>query len=161
MPAALKGAAQKQPYEDLLKGVPINPSLARSIPGAKIRSKQEILARHGGSLERDQYFGQGSQANRGLNKEQLAQKMTFGYVLPDLPAEGNSVGAAGKGGSSSRGTEEEQMRDQIIGEIDERKEFLDAMRAAGRGKEHEDAILGQISERLQDLRTLENLSKDA
>ena len=51
------------------------------------------------------------------------------------------------------------MREAIVREIDERREFLENMRAAGKGKEHEAAILGQISERMADLKVLENLSK--
>ena len=153
--AARRGPPQQQPYEDLLRGVPINPTLARQIPGAKLRSKEAIVAANGGTMERPQFGGAAPQ-NRGLSKEALQQKIEFGYVLPELPSESNSsrhVALPPKPKS-----EEDILRNQIVEEIDERREFLQSMRAAGRGKEHEDAILSQISERVADLKKLEELS---
>ena len=166
-PAARRGPQPKGPYEDLLKGVPINPNLARQVPGARLRTKEEIVARNGGTLERPQYGGGRPKVGGGLNKEQLQQKFEYGYVLGEQPTVSDSSGssirlqpaAASMPPPRVQRSEEDSMREAIVREIDERREFLENMRAAGKGKEHEAAILGQISERMADLKVLENLSK--
>ena len=118
--------------------------------------------RNGGSLERPQYGGGRPNLNRGLTKEQLQQKLEFGYVLGEQPTSGgvmrNSQPAAAATAPPRRQeSEEEALRSAIVTEIDERREFLDNMRALGKGKEHQEQILGEISSRLADLKTLEKL----
>lgn len=49
------------------------------------------------------------------------------------------------------------LRQQIEEEVAERQEFLDAMRAMGRGAEHEAVISGEIRDRLNDLKALDRL----
>ena len=163
-PAARRGPQPKGPYEDLLKGVPINPNLARQIPGAKLRTKEEIVMRNGGSLERPQYGGGRPNLNRGLTKEELQQKLEFGYVLNEQPTAGGGSGdgtrhfqPAASAPPPRQESEEDALRSAIVTEIDERREFLDNMRALGKGKEHEEAILGEIYSRLADLKTLDKL----
>jgi hypothetical protein len=162
-PAARRGPQPKGPYEDLLKGVAINPNLARQIPGAKLRTKEEIIMRNGGSLERPQYGGGRPNLNRGLTKEELQQKLEFGYVLGEQPTTSGGgtrhlqPAAAASAPPRRQESEEEALRSAIVEEIDERREFLDNMRALGKGKEHEARILGEISSRLADLKTLEKL----
>lgn len=49
------------------------------------------------------------------------------------------------------------MREAIVGEIEERREFLESMVAMGKGGEHEAQIKGQIAERMRDLATLDSM----
>jgi len=144
---------RKPKYEDPLRGVAINPSIARSLPGASRRSQQDILAMNGGSLERDQFRGGAPVKDREAHKEALQQTMAFGRELgpptkardppPPLP--------------KAKASQEQELRAAIADEIAERQQFLDSMRGAGRGGEHEATIEAQISERLADLATLDRL----
>merc|ERR1719409_332617 len=112
--------------------------LAGQIPGARLRTKEEIIARHGGSLERPQYAGGRPQLNRGLTKEALQEKLAFGHVLSEQqPTARGGSGGASKRGAAAGANEEDSMREAILQEIDERKEFLETMRRVGKGKEHE------------------------
>lgn len=49
---------------------------------------------------------------------------------------------------------------QVSAEIEERQQFLQRMSALGKGEEHEQAIKVQISDRMDDLRKLENLMRE-
>ena len=92
--------------------------------------------------------------------------MEFGRVLPKPAAEGqlNSTGRRLLGGTSSSSqqpqpsSEGEQMRASIVQEIEERRQFLDAMGSMGH-TEHKVQIHEQIAERLRDLKQLDELSR--
>jgi len=160
LPAARRrpagAGARPHQYEDLLKGVPINPRM--NLPGAHRRTQAMILAEHGGSLERDQYGGGPPPADRAAQVLQLQQQMEFGRVLPEGPsAAGPSRGAPKPKPRAER--PEDALRSSIIAEIDERRQFIETMRAAGK-TEHEEAIQGQIAERLNDLKRLEALESN-
>ena len=76
-------------------------------------------------------------------------------------AAGRSSGAAGSSASASAAmSEEARLHAAISTEIDERRDFLQSMRAAGKGKEHEANIGGQIAERMEELAKLERLMAD-
>lgn len=57
-------------------------------------------------------------------------------------------------------SEEAALHEAIGAEIEERRAFLEDMRACGRGKEHEGPITAQIAERVEELKTLERLMKN-
>jgi hypothetical protein len=55
-------------------------------------------------------------------------------------------------------SEEEELRDCIIKEIVEREEFLEKMKRLGTlGRKEEESIIGEIAEKLRDLKTVEKL----
>ena len=154
------------PHEDLLRGVPINPRLAAQVPGARLKTKEAIIRENGGSLDRPQYGGGPKPADRSTLVLEHQQRMEFGRVLPKPAAEGqlNSTGRRLLGGTSSSSqqpqpsSEEEQMRASIVQEIEERRQFLDAMGSMGH-TEHKVQIHEQIAERLRDLKQLDELSR--
>ena len=152
-PAATHTAQVQRPYEDLLKGVPINPAM--NLPGSHRKTREQILHEHGGTMERAQFRGAAPAPNRDQQKLALQQKFEFGYELPPLPAEAATV--APKAPPPRARKEEDVLRDEILSEIAERRKFLEAMHTAGKGAEHEEAIKGQIAERLRDLKTLDAL----
>jgi hypothetical protein len=145
------GAAQAK-YEDLLQGVPINPAM--NLPGAHRKTRAAILADNGGSLEREQYGGGRPVEDRAAQVERLQQQMTYGRVLgkPD------GAVAAPKPQPKPVKRPEDDLRASIVSEIDERLQFVSAMRAAGK-TEHEDAVLAQIAERKHDLQRLDELAR--
>ena len=111
-----------------------------------------ILAEHGGSMERDQYGGGRPVVDRKVVVQQHQQRMEFGRVLPEPPPP-----AEPRGMPKPRAERpEDALRSSILAEIDERRQFVETMRAAGR-TEHEAAIKGQIAERLNDLKRLDAL----
>jgi hypothetical protein len=150
-PAARKPTTV-QPYDDLLRGIPIRPNMG--LPGTR-RTQQQILASHGGSLERDQFRGGPLAADRAQQKLALQQQMEFGRALPDIPI---ATAEAPPQPQPSRQSAEASLRSAIVGEIEERRQFLDAMSAAGKF-EHETAVKAQISERMHDLERLDKLSQ--
>lgn len=83
---ACAATAKPRPYEDLLKGVPINPAMA--LPGSHRKTRAMIVAENGGSMERDQYGGGRPVEDRAIKVERLQQQMTYGKVLakPDAVA---------------------------------------------------------------------------
>ena len=63
--------------------------------------------------------------------------------------------AAARGGASMREVDvREQKIDAVIEEIKERREFLEDMRARGRGEQYEAQIRSEISSRLHELKKL-------
>ena len=85
--------------------------------------------------------------------------MEFGEVLPEPKSSSNiALPPAPKPRAASKSSEA-ALRDSIVAEIDERREFLEVMQAAGK-TEHEQAVRGQIAERLNDLKRLEKLMSD-
>ena len=144
-------------YEDKLKGVPINPRIAQHLPGAVRRSQADILAANGGSMEREQFRGGPQIADRDEQKQRLQNRMTYGTAELPPSSVPRAARSCGMEASNSTKSAEAALRDEIVGEIAERQEFLDQMRAAGCGAEHEQTITGQIAERMDDLRRLEKL----
>ena len=146
----------QRPYEDLLKGVPINPMM--QLPGAHRRSQAQIVADNGGSMERPQFRGARPGQDRTKLVTQLQQQMEYGHALPEPPADGANSTAPPPPPPPKRSAEA-ALRDSIVAEIDERREFLEVMRHAGK-TEHESAVQGQIAERLNDLKRLDALMTD-
>ena len=147
---------RKPKFEDPLKGVAINPMIARQLPGGAGRVTQaEILRSHGGSLERDQFRGgQPAGTSSEIQKEELQNLMTYGSKRLPEPARKRTGAAASNAPQCSA---ESSLRAQISDEIAERQDFLETMRAMGRGAEHEAKVKGEISERMQDLKALDRL----
>mmetsp|Transcript_39237 Transcript_39237/g.103430 ORF Transcript_39237/g.103430 Transcript_39237/m.103430 type:complete len:209 (-) Transcript_39237:203-829(-) len=146
---------RKPQFQDPLRGVPINPSLARQLPGGGGRlMHSDILAAHGGSLEREQFRGGPERVSGAVRKEELQNLMTYGKK--QLPPPSKPRAAPSQALEPAR-SEEASMRDAIANEIAERQQFLDSMHALGKGGEHEARIKGEIAERLQDLKTLDRL----
>lgn len=82
--------------------------------------------------------------------------MEFGHTLPSIPvASGSSIPPQPP---PPRQCAEDSLRSAIVGEIEERRQFLDAMGAAGKF-EHEAAVKAQIAERMNDLARLDKLSQ--
>lgn len=154
-PASANAAPQHR-YEDLLQGVPINPMMR--LPGAHRKSQAAILREHGGTMERDQFRGGLPAKDRTVMVTALQQQMEFGRTLPGPSADPKPRPAPSR--SMVPKSSEDGLRDSIVTEIDERREFLETMRAAGRSGEHESAIKGQIAERLNDLKRLDALMSD-
>lgn len=150
-------AQQRGPFEDLLKGVPINPRM--QLPGAHRKSQLQILRENGGSMERDQFRGGPPASNRDEQKLRFQQKLQYGYELGPLPSDAVSAPPQQLSALPRARREEDVLREKVVMEIAERQSFLDTMRAAGKGAEHEDAIKAQIAERMRDLKTLDDIAK--
>ena len=58
------------------------------------------------------------------------------------------------GPKGARGGTQEQLFEEIMGEIEERKKFLDSMRILGAAKEHEARIQAEIQQRVRELESL-------
>lgn len=150
-------AQQRGPYEDLLKGVPINPRM--QLPGAHRKSQQQIIRENGGTMERAQFRGGPPASNREEQKLRFQQKLQYGYELPPLPSDAVAPPQQQHEYAPPRPRREEDvLREKVVMEIAERQSFLDTMRAAGKGAEHEDAIKAQIAERMRDLKTLDDIA---
>ena len=156
-PAPRNGNQPQQPYEDLLQGVPIRPNMA--LPGMHRKTQQQILIDHGGSMERDQFAGGGKQPkDRVAMTQQLQYKMEYGKHAPPVGGGvASSSNAPPPPPPPRQRSENDQLRDSIVTEIDERREFLEQQRAMGR-TEHDAAIQTQIAERLHDLKRLDALT---
>ena len=82
--------------------------------------------------------------------------MEFGRVLPEP---GSSDAPPPKSTPAPKAsTAEDELRHSIMAEVEERQQFIAAMRQMGKGAEHEEAIQGQIAERLRDLRRIDALA---
>ena len=147
-------ASSNHQYEDLLRGVPINPRMA--LPGTHRRTQAQIIAENGGSMDREQFRGGAPTRDRTVQKTQLQQRMEFGRVLPEV----SSSDAPAKPTSAPKTySAEDELRHSIMAEVEERQQFIATMRQMGKGAEHEEAIQGQIAERLRDLRRIDALAK--
>ena len=153
-PAGAASAAPR-PYEDLLQGVPINPAM--NLPGSHRRTQAQIVAEHGGSMDRPQSRGGPRPVDRAKQTLALQQQMEFGRVLPEPGGKGAAAAAPPRLPPQRR--PEAELRDKVVAEIDERSQFLHAMHAAGR-TEHDEAIKAQIAERLHDLERIDKLASD-
>lgn len=151
---AAAATAKPAEYEDLLKGVPINPAM--QLPGTHRRTQAMIVAENGGSLERPQFRGGPRPVDRAKQTLALQQRMEFGRVLPE-PSSQSPATAQPMPPRAAR--PEQELRNKIVAEIDERQDFLHAMHSAGRS-EHDGAIKAQIAERLHDLERLDKLATD-
>ena len=58
------------------------------------------------------------------------------------------------GPKGARGGTQEQLFEEIMGEIEERKKFLDSMRILGAAREHEARIQAEIQQRVRELESL-------
>lgn len=99
----------------------------------------------GGGGEREAYQGQGQQgADRDAQKEHLQAHMQFNGEIPEVlrPAE------------DKKWRSEDEFQTVVSG-IDERKQFLEEMRAAGKGAEYEAVINGQIGESIRELEKID------
>lgn len=86
-------------------------------------------------------------------KDELATRNQFyGKTPQEILADAPAARPVAKGPAPS-------LRHQIEDEIAERHDFLDAMRNLGQAKEHESRIKGEVAERMQDLRRLEQLGE--
>ena len=145
---------RKPKFVDPLKGVPINPLVARQLPGGGGRVKQaDILKAHGGSLDREQYKGGLPGTSSAVKKEELQNLMTYGVKQLPPPSHKRSDAPL----AAAAPPAERALRAQIADEIAERQEFLQSMRAMGRAGDHEAKITGEIAERLRDLKDLDRL----
>lgn len=154
--AARGSAAPSRPrqYEDMLRGVALNPNIVTT---RYTRTRAEVVASLGpGGYDRPQFGGAPRPRDNEAEKASLQMHMQFGK-----DAAGRSLAPAPPVAAppAPRVSEEAALHQAISSEIDERRAFLDSMRAAGRAKEHEAVISAQIAERVQELKTVERLMK--
>ena len=145
-------------FQDPLRGVPINPHIARRFPGGGGRMAQsDILRAHGGSLEREQFRGSLPATSSEVKREELANLMTYG--TKQLPTVSHGRESVRTSSTSPRAiaSSDAALRDAIVDEIADRQTFLETMRQHGKGAEHESRINGEIAERLQDLKRVDQL----
>jgi len=103
--------------------------------------------------EREVYSGDGKpEANRNADKEKLQQHMQFNGDVP-VPAPRKE-----QGGEAAEGAADGFSR--VAAEIEERREFLEDMRAAGRGGEYDAMIKAQIAEKVRELEVLDDKISD-
>jgi hypothetical protein len=118
----------------------------------QIRTREQMEAQ--GAFEPETYRGAPVDPRRGREKERLANVMAFGSdVDPERAARAvrERFGDEDEDGGD-RGVDE---FDVIVGEIRERREFLDDMRRLGRGAEVEAIINSQISQRVRQLEVID------
>ncbi len=146
------GSAATQPYVDGLRGVPLNPRLC---PTIGVRTQAGVLASVGGSMERPQFRGARPGVNRDDEKMRLQNVMTYGRAELGQPEAGGGAGEQPAPPPARESSEEARLHAAISREIEERSDFLNSMRLAGRAQEHEGPIAAQIAERVEELRRLE------
>ena len=84
----------------------------------------------------------------------LPQELLPGKLeLPGAGAQAK-VAVPVPGPKGDRGGTQEQLFEEIMGEIEERKKFLDSMRILGAAKEHEARIQAEIQQRVRELESL-------
>jgi len=117
---------------------------------------------------RDMYVGGAPVPDREFAKDRLGQVMEHGSdFVKRLEARAMEMCSAGyqqeqrrkageerQKGSGSSMNPKDQMIDQIVDEIRERREFLEAMRAAGKGAEYEEKIKSEMLIRIHELEKL-------
>ena len=118
-----------------------------------------------GAWESEAYTGQGT---RGvdLDREKRRLQDTFHFAKMS-PAERAAAKAAGAARAAARRAAAEAQRappsaaevreeliDQLVQEVQERQDFLEAMQRGGRGAQYEHQIKAEVSERLNRLREL-------
>eukprot|EP01135_Chromosphaera_perkinsii_P005616 Nk52_evm30s355 gene=Nk52_evmTU30s355 len=139
------------------KSTIVNP---RNIPANKgIKTRESILK--DSPYERDPYRPLPSKYDSEKERRRLQNQMAFGTdyekkmtttkdLIREMRAKLEEEGAQGAGGEEQRDEFEE-----IWGEIEERREFLETMRQLGRGKEYEGKIMTEINLRMSQLRKID------
>lgn len=159
VPVAPSGArainqGQHRPYADRYAGIALNPNIApRSI---KLRG--QILVETNG-YARDQYRTT-FDGRRVRSIEKAALQDAYLGTVEDREGGSARSNYANRGADRRPRSETAKLHEAISEEITERQEFLADMRAAGRGQAHEAQVQREISERLQELRRVEELMKD-
>ncbi|MEW5317004.1 MAG: hypothetical protein WDW38_008338 [Sanguina aurantia] len=106
---------------------------------------------------REQYPGSAPAPDREVEKGRLQALMEMGPKgVADMEAKLLRLQKAAMEPARQPRPEEarEAMIDQVVEEIRERREFLEAMRVAGRSAEHEVSLKAEISQRLRELERL-------
>ncbi|KAF5842779.1 hypothetical protein DUNSADRAFT_5151 [Dunaliella salina] len=106
--------------------------------------------------EREQFVGVRPAPDRALEKDRLAQLMELGAKgVKEVESQKAAQEAARLAAARRKPVDpKEALIDELILEIQERREFLEAMRAAGRAKEYEQAIRAEIQARMTRLKSL-------
>mmetsp|Transcript_4547 Transcript_4547/g.12434 ORF Transcript_4547/g.12434 Transcript_4547/m.12434 type:complete len:240 (+) Transcript_4547:126-845(+) len=106
--------------------------------------------------EREQFIGGRPAPDRAIEKDRLAQLMELGAKgVKDLERQKAAQEAARLAAAQRRPVDpKEALIDELVSEIQERREFLEAMRAAGRAKEYEQTIRAEIQARMTRLKSL-------
>lgn len=151
-------AQQQAPrqYEDMLRGVALNPGIVTT---RYTRTQAAITASLGPQgYDRPQFAGGPPARDNEAEKTALQMRMQYGKNA-GLLGHASSAQLPPPPPPPPRVSEEAALHASISREIDERRNFISTMRAAGRGKEHEASIAAQIAERVDELKTVERLMR--
>jgi len=117
-----------------------------------------------GPAEREQYQTRPPAPDREKEKDMLARRFEMGReAAMKLEAAELELQARARRGEALQPSQpaktreesaREQLIDQILDEVEERRAFLEEMRAAGRSAPYEGQIKGEIAERLAQLRRM-------
>mmetsp|Transcript_27581 Transcript_27581/g.81667 ORF Transcript_27581/g.81667 Transcript_27581/m.81667 type:complete len:251 (-) Transcript_27581:40-792(-) len=107
--------------------------------------------------ERDQFRGCAPGPSRDAEKDRLSEVMEHGRKgVADRQASMQEAAAARRAAAAraAAADPQEDLVNQLVDEIQERREFLEDMQAAGRGAEYDAKIRGEIAQRMRDLERL-------
>lgn len=125
------------------------------------KSSKDIEA--SGVLEREEYTGQGVRGtDRDQMKRELQDTCQFAHLTPQERREAKERAsrrhAQKRAAAAPEGPTEAERRDtlidQLLDEISERQDFLNEMRALGKGEQYEAQMKAEVSARLHQLRQL-------
>lgn len=140
---------------------PQRPPLVDCLPHR--RAEEDIRANEGNFVRPAAPLGVPVQS-RDSKKDELALRNQFyGKTPQEVLAEArNSQPAARQPAAPPSGvSEERQLHNQIVDEIEDRQAFLDDMTRLGQGHAHRARIESEISERMRDLKRLEPYLQEA
>ena len=136
------------------------PKVGRRAPGPRPapieyvphRKAEDVIRWENDDFEREQApMGRPTESSDEKKDELALRNQFYGKTPQEIIAESPGPRLAPQKASST------SLKGQIEDEVAERQQFLDNMRALGRGAEHEKVIAAEIQERLQDLKALERL----
>eukprot|EP00877_Chromochloris_zofingiensis_P007945 jgi/Chrzof1/3403/Cz12g24020.t1 len=125
-----------------------------TLPAHKPGRKQHKAILADNPPEQEAAFYPAPGIDREAEKDRLSALFQHGRQgLQEMQEEQQRQAAAASRAKPQLDTKE-QLIDQIIDEISERREFLQSMRANGRGQEYEATVKAEVSQRLAQLRRL-------
>jgi hypothetical protein len=139
-------------------------ALAMAPPPSSGRKPLKNILREG-AWEPEAYTGQGT---RGIDldgeKRRLQESFHFAKMSPSERAAAKAAGSAraaarqaaaeAKRAPPSAAEVREELIDQLVQEVQERQDFLEAMQRGGKGAQYENQIKAEVSERLHRLKEL-------
>lgn len=146
------------PWEDPYRGVAINPNMTHGM--GRVPQSRIVTATNG--YAREAFVGGARIVDREKQKEDLADLFAYGANAPDRSSAPvtHDARAAARAAASNQAprSEVERLHEKVSTEIEERQAFIAEMRALGQTK-HEATIRGEIAQRMQELKRLEQLMK--